>query len=181
MPEVQLSFDFEAEPPKRLELLTPDEIFDLADQSLLESLREDKRLERKPAGFSGSPLAEYLSMWANTPPEGGLLVMGMNDNGTFPGCSGLSPKNLNGLEALQELCPDAQCATKRVGVVKPDGSHDFVVLVRVFYQRARLVKTPQGVVCARRGDRKKRLTPEEARELAQDKGEIDFEQEACRQ
>jgi ATP-dependent DNA helicase RecG len=179
MPEKQLELDFEVTSPKRLELLTPDEIFDLADQALHESLKEDKRVERKPANFSGSSLAEYLSMWANTPPDGGLMVMGMDDEGCFGGCSVLPSKNLNDLESSQELCPDAQCTTKRIPITRPDGSTDFVVLVRVSYRQARVVKTPQGIVCARRGDKKKRLTPEEARELSQDKGEVDFEQEPC--
>jgi ATP-dependent DNA helicase RecG len=174
-------FDFVVVPPKKLELFSPDEIFDALDQRMLESLKEDKRLERKSASFSGTPLAEYLSMWANTAPDGGLIVIGMSDDGAFEGCSKLSPKRLNELEAMQDLCPDALCATRRIPIHKSDGSQDFVVVGRVFYRKGRAVKTPQGGVFARRGDRKKRLTPEEARELAIDKGEIDFEQEACTQ
>jgi len=66
----QLEFDWEPLPTKRLELLTAEEIFDQADQSLLEALSEDRRIERKPPTFSGEPLGEYLSMWANTAPDG---------------------------------------------------------------------------------------------------------------
>lgn len=175
-------FDFDDdEPRKRLELLTPDEIFDAVDQALLESLMEDKRLERKPAGFHGPALGDYLSMWANTQPDGGLMIMGMNDDGTFAGCKSLSPDSLNKLEALQELCPDTRCVTKRVPIVKADGKEDFVVIVRVFYLKDRVAKTPQGKVCIRRGEQKKYLSAEEARELAIDKGEVAFEQETCRQ
>jgi ATP-dependent DNA helicase RecG len=178
MPDIQPDlFDFF--PPKRLELLSPSEIFSSADQAMLSSLREDNRLERKPAGFSGSSLAEYLSMWANTSPDGGLMAMGMNDDGTFTGCSILSPERLGNLEACQDTCPDARCEVRRVQVTKPDGGADFVVLVRVYYRKDRVVKTPQGTAFVRRGDKKKKLTAEEARELSQDKGEIDFEQEPC--
>jgi ATP-dependent DNA helicase RecG len=174
------AFDWLPPEPTRLELLTPDDLFDhIVDQSSLESFKEDKRLERKPAGFGGSSLAEYLSMWANTPPDGGLMIMGINDDGSIQGCRKLSPKKLNELEAMQDTCPDANCVTKRVPVALPDGTPDFVVVVRVFYRKGRAVRTPQGTVHARRGDRKKNLGPEEARELAIDKGEIDFEQEAC--
>lgn len=165
MAEQQLEFEFDLTPQKRLELLTPDEIFDLADQSMLESLKEDKRLERKQAGFLGSSLSEYLSMWANTAPDGGLMVMGMNDDGTFSGCSSLSQEKLGDLESCQDTCPDARCTTRRIAVEKKDGTKDFIVLIRVYYCKNRAVKTPQGIVYARRGDKKKKLRTEEAREL----------------
>jgi ATP-dependent DNA helicase RecG len=105
--------------------------------------------------------------------------MGMEDDGAFSGCSRLSSEKLGGLEACQETCPDARCETRRVPIVQPDGANDFLVLIRVYYRKDRAVKTPQGTIFARRGDKKKKLPPEEARELAQDKGEIDFEQEPC--
>lgn len=66
----QLSFTFET--PSAL--LAPDEIFQLVDASeLLRRLDEDNRLERKPPGFHPRSLGEYVCMWANTAPSGGLI------------------------------------------------------------------------------------------------------------
>ena len=70
MEQLNLSFD---EP---LALLSPDEIYQNASHSLLALLKEDRRLERKTAGVHGRALGEYFSMWANTVPEGGLIVLG---------------------------------------------------------------------------------------------------------
>ena len=65
----QLAFAFRTTP---LALLTVDEIYATATQSLFERLHEDRRLERKPAGIHARHLGDYISMWANTPSEGGL-------------------------------------------------------------------------------------------------------------
>jgi hypothetical protein len=130
------------EPPKILALISADEIFANADQSLLESLGEDRRLERKPAGFHREQIAEYVNMWTNTPPDGGLLVMGMNDDGTWEGCSKLERAALSRLEDPQDLCPDAPCETKRIAITRADGTQDFAVLIRVYRPRSkRVVKT----------------------------------------
>ena len=64
------------EPPIKLpQLLTPDEIYDRAEQ-LIPLLQEDRRIERKPGGIHKEPLGEYFSMWANTSPDGGLIALG---------------------------------------------------------------------------------------------------------
>jgi hypothetical protein len=61
----------------------------------------------------------------------------MNDDGSFKGCSALSHKQLNRIESLQNLCPDARCETKRIAVRNPNGSHDFVILARVHYRKVK--------------------------------------------
>jgi ATP-dependent DNA helicase RecG len=168
------------EPPKILALLSPAEIFAGADQSMLETLKEDKRIERKPCGLHREQVAEYVNMWSNTPPDGGLLVMGMNDDGTWEGCSGIEQAALNRLENPQELCPDAPCETKRIPITRPDGSQDFAILIHVRRPFSkRIVKTVKGDVFTRRADTKKKLTADEVRNLQIDIGEVDLEQETC--
>jgi len=54
---------FEGSPP----LLSVDEIYNNANQSLLQTLKEDRRIERKPAGTHAEVLGVYFTMWANTP------------------------------------------------------------------------------------------------------------------
>jgi ATP-dependent DNA helicase RecG len=90
--------------PKHPALLSPDEIYEGVNQDILARLTEDRRLERKPAGMHGKELGEYFSMWANTVPDGGLLIIGMEDRGPFVGCHGLSDKQLNDLEKSHLYC-----------------------------------------------------------------------------
>ncbi|MCY2988711.1 MAG: putative DNA binding domain-containing protein [Planctomycetota bacterium] len=170
------------EPPAILSLMSVDEIFSEANQELLECLREDNRVERKPASFHSNQLTEYVVMWANTPPDGGLLVMGMHDDGSWEGCSKLEQKALNRLEHPQsDLGPEApECETRRIPVTNKNGTIDFVVLIRVKHsRRKRVIRTAKGDVFTRRGDSKKKLTPDEIRNLQIDIGEVDFEQEPC--
>ncbi len=162
--------------------MSPDEIFEQAEEGLLRRLREDHRVERKPAHFSGSNLAEYLCMWANTAPDGGLIVVGMRDDGAFEGCNTLSQDNLNKLDKVgYTWCPDACTQVKRVPVSKPSGEADFVLLFRVSYHPSVVVRMTNGKVFVRKGDSKIELSPQEIRELQADKGEISFEQEDCKQ
>lgn len=81
--EIQLLLDFDAVKPSLEQLMSPDEVFEQADEGLLRRMGEDRRIERKPASYSGSSLGEYVCMWANTPPDGGLIIVGMLNDGGF--------------------------------------------------------------------------------------------------
>ncbi|KKK47705.1 hypothetical protein LCGC14_3152480, partial [marine sediment metagenome] len=173
----QLKLNFEAKPER---LLSPDEIFSQADENLLRKLAEDRRIERKASAFTGSKLGEYVCMWANTSPDGGLMVSGMEDDGAFGGCNRLSSQQINKLEKVpREFCPDAKVDTKRVPVRNRDAKQDFVLLFRVKYHPDLVVRTTSGKSFVRKGDSKFSLKPEEVRELQADKGEISFEQRDC--
>jgi len=179
--ETQRILEFDRPPEKLLALLGPDEIFANANPALLEKLLEDRRIERKPAGIHADHLATYFSMWANTSPEGGLIVIGVSDAGELTGCSGITQAQLNRHEKVgRELCPDARYDTKRVECVRSsDGNQDFVLLIRVNYREDKVVETNKGEAWIRLGDSRYRLSEDEKRELAIDKGQVSFEQEPC--
>lgn len=177
MKHEQLELEFT--PPTPMALLTVGELFNRMDQALLERLKEDKRLERKPPGYHGEGLGHYISMWANTHPDGGLVVLGVADDGAIIGCHSLSQDQLNRTDKVEDLCPGSKCEVKRVPVTLPDGQHSFVVVIRVHYLKNRVAKTPKGEVYARVGDECRHLKVDEIRQLQQDKGEIAFEQEPC--
>lgn len=162
--------------------MSPDEIFEQAEEAFLRRFAEDRRIERKPASYSGSSLGEYLCMWANTAPDGGIIVVGMKDNGSFEGCNRLDQEKLNKIDKIgYTWCPDASAQIKRISVCNEQGDRDFAIVVRVPYHPRIVVKMTNGKVFVRKGDSKVELTPQEIRELQADKGEISFEQEDCRQ
>lgn len=161
-----------------LALMPVDEIYEKVDQKLLERLKEDRRIERKPEGIQARQLGDYFSMWANTIPEGGLLVVGMADDGVVMGCLSLSQDRLNDLERAGSVyCPDARFKCKRVSVVRPDLAEDFVLVFRVHYRHDKVVETVSNEAFTRLGETKKKLTREEVRELQIDKGQVDLELE----
>ena len=180
----QLEIGFDDIPNRLRQLLDPDEIYQNADESLLVALEEDRRIERKVAGFSGESLGPYFSMWANTTPEGGIIVSGQRDSsngGGFEGCSKLSPQMLNRLELCgHNYCGDAKYESRRVCVKNLKGDDDFVVLFRVFYNPTTVVRTTNGKIFRRIADKCIEVkSPEEIRELQADKGEISFEKQPC--
>jgi len=170
----QLSLSF----PKHFALLSPDEIYEAVDQVLLSNLTEDKRLERKPAGIHAQELGKYFSMWANTVPEGGIIVVGMENDGRFSGCHKVSSDQVNSIDKSPgEFCPDARYQSKRVEVQAADGGRSFVIVFRVFYREDRVVRTVGNEAFIRRGDEKHKLSEAEIRELEIDKRQVDLEKE----
>jgi len=176
MTQLQLKFTFE----KPTALLTVQEIYDQASGPLLQRIHEDQRLERKPAGVHVSNLSEYFSMFANTKPDGGLIVVGIENDSTITGCNKLSHNQRNSLERTGDThCPDARYEAKRLEVTTGEGGLDFLLLFRIFYREDKVVKTVGGDAYVRSGDSKKRLHAEEVRELQLDKGEVAVEVEPC--
>jgi ATP-dependent DNA helicase RecG len=118
-------------------------------------------------------------MWSNTAPDGGLVIVGIEDKtGTFIGCHGLSQDQLNEREKSAFIfCSEAKVESKRVPVVTPDGTDSFLLVFRVFYRDDKVVVNSSGQAFIRIGDSKHELTAEEIRELQIDKGQLDFEQE----
>jgi len=174
---IQLTFSFE----KILPILSPDDIYSGLGAELLELIREDRRLERKPAGIHARALGDYFSMWANTAPEGGLVLVGVEDDGSISGCSHLSDGELNEKEkAHRTYAPDARSESKRVPVNNVDGEPDFILAIRVFYREDKVVTNSGGDAFIRDGDSKRKLSAEEVRELQNDKGQVDLEREAAK-
>ena len=164
--------------PKHSALLSPDEIYESVDAELLRSLSEDRRIERKSAGIHDLSLGEYFSMWSNTVPDGGLIVVGIEDGGTISGCHKLHTRKLNELEkAPRRLCPEARVESKRVEVVAEDGQPSFVVVFRVQYREDRVVRNHADKAFIRYGDEKHTLSEAEIHELEIDKRQVDIEKE----
>jgi ATP-dependent DNA helicase RecG len=180
----QLAFDFESVPPPKSELRdlwTPDDI--LADSvkngaSILTQFGEDNRVEWKSAKYPARDLADYLSMWANTQPFGGLIAIGIEKDGTISGCNAVGLAKVSEFEsACSEQCPDAQFDIRRIPARTEYGEDDFVVLMRVRYRVDKLVETIRHEAFIRVGNTKRRLSEDEKQEIRINKGQIEYEKE----
>jgi ATP-dependent DNA helicase RecG len=173
-PQTQLPLRFAP-----LEVLTVEEIWANATPELLSKLREDRRIERKPAGIHAKELAEYFSMWANTV-DGGLIVVGMENNGAVSGCASAGIGHINKLDThARDHCPDARVEVRRLPATNIRGEPDYLLVFRVYHHPKRVVRTASQEAFIRQGDSKRRLKSEAIRELEIDKGQVDIEQEAC--
>jgi ATP-dependent DNA helicase RecG len=165
---------FESTPQR---VLTVDEIYENTTANLLTILKEDRRIERKVARIHAKELGEYFCMWANTASDGGLIAVGVSNKGELEGLSATSVEAINGLEKTGDtFCAEARYTTRRVRFEK-NGEIDEILLIRIYYNDKKVVRTSDGRVFVRRGDSKKQLKNGEIRELEIDKGEVAWEQE----
>lgn len=177
----QMQFGFpDSKPPTLDQLLSVDEIFESATVSLLLRLHEDNRIEWKEPGIHRNSVAEYFSMWANTAPQGGILVIGLSDKGTIVGCKKLNQTALNDIEtAGRELCPLAKFTPKRIDATNASGEADFLILYRVEYDENRLIETVDKRAFRRIGSSKFAVPDDEKKLLQQDKGQCTIELDPC--
>lgn len=170
-------------PETDLALAKPADIFELNDAGIIQAVqavKECKRIERKSAGIHQQELGEYFSMWANTKPDGGLIALGVRDDGSIEGCRHLSQNQLNTIEKTgHDRCPDAKFEIKHVSTRNDNDDPDFIVLILVHWHPNKLVRTTKELAFVRLGDSKKRLTDAEAREIESEKGQVHVELEAC--
>src|SRR5947209_6777262 len=78
----QLSFDLATPLPREIKLMSVDEIYARLESITPVDAKEDRRIERKPAGVSARALGDYFSIFSNTPPEGGIILIGVEDDGS---------------------------------------------------------------------------------------------------
>jgi ATP-dependent DNA helicase RecG len=180
----QLTLDLDSVMPPRAdlrELWTPDDIFAAAVKdgaSTLLAFREDYRVEWKSARYSVKELADYFSMWANTQPSGGIIVIGVENDGTISGCLNVGTDKISEFEQVGPAqCPDARFDIRRIAVTRSDGNEDYLLLIRVFYRPDKLIETVRDEAFVRSGKTKRELTEEEKREIRIKKGEIQHERE----
>lgn len=169
-------------PPEQraIMMLSAHEAFAHANEQMLDRLIENSVMERKSGKVKPSVLSEYFSMWSNTSPHGGLLIIGVEDDGTKTGLLSLSHSQIADIElAGPNLCPDARYEQKRVNIKNARGQDDFILLFYIKYNEKRVVENNKREAFIRRANQKHRLEDLEKQELRIDRGEIDFEDEYC--
>lgn len=174
----QLDLLIGLEPIKPTRLMSVAELYDALDEKLIVDALEDRRVERKPPRYQPKQLGDYFAMWANTAPDGGIILVGVGDKGELIGCMSVSTNHVNDLERTGDVhCPDARHDCKHVKIINSAGKPDFVLAFHVKYREDRLVETVSGDALIRRGSSKKKLDADERRELSNAKGELPLELE----
>lgn len=181
--QLELQLEFPDPPPQGLpELWTPDDLYQQISKHGADAFKdfpaEDDRIEWKSALYKPRDLADYFSMWANTQPSGGLIVVGMDKDGAVSGCLSVGTDKIAEIEASgPDHCPDAQFDVRKVTATKADGTPDYLLVFRVFYRPDRLVTNGRGEAFIRSGNKKRQLSEDEKREVRIAKGEIAYEKE----
>lgn len=174
----QLGFEFTYPVRRPWRMMSADELFDSISQEAAVDAEEDHRLERKSASYSARALGDYFSMWANTAPFGGIILLGVENDGRITGTASIPPEKISELQRAGDIfCPEARYQCRHVDVINVKGKPDQIVAIRVFYREDRVVETSQQESFARRGSTKRKLSESEKRELQLTKGQIEIESE----
>lgn len=174
----QLTIEFAPPPSQLWQLWTPDDIYNNAKEEVVRAFSEDNRVERKPCGIHAEQLAQWVCMYANTQPQGGIVLIGVENDGTISGCRNLSTPEINKFEKLKNYCADARYEFRKVPVENDnDGLDDFVMVLRVYYRDDKLVEMNDGTAWVRLGDEKRRLSESEKREIRIARGQVEYELE----
>jgi len=162
-------------------LIRPDQLYETNEWELVVKHPEHTRFDRKSSRIAAQDLAICLSAFGNGPAvEGGVVAIGIENDGRIAGCSSLSSAKLSELESMgRDHCHDGRFVTRRLGVTNSDGQDDFIILARVYYVEERLVELTNGTAYCREADRSRRLSDTEKQEVRINKGERAFELEPC--
>ena len=162
-------------------LAKPDFLFTTNDWKFVISHPENTRFERKSAKVAPGRLAECLSAFGNGPAvEGGIVVIGIENDGTLAGCSSVGPEKIQQLEFMgRDHCPTGRFVTNRLEVINSKGKPDFIIRGRMYFVEERLVELTDGTAFCRESDKSRKLTEAEKQEIRINKGERAFELEIC--
>jgi ATP-dependent DNA helicase RecG len=177
----QIGFEFTFTPKRDARLMSADELYDEMSQQIAVDIDENHKIERKSARYGAKELGDYFSMWANSSPNGGVIVVGVENDGRLAGCNAISVDRLNEIQRAGDVyCSEARYACKEVPIKNAQGKADVIIAIRVFYNDTRVVETSAREAFARRGGSKRLLSDAEKRELALSKGQLEIEREPVR-
>ena len=172
----QLGFEFTFPAYKPWRLMSVDELFEKMSAEIAADASENERIERKVAGVRARDLGDYICMWANTAPDGGIMLIGVTDKGEIAGCLGTEVRHMNDLQKAGTVyCPDARFSCKEISAKNAKGKDDYFLAIRVQYREEILVETGNGEAFVRRGDSKYSLSETEKREIQIGKGQLQLE------
>ncbi len=174
----QVGFDFQFRERDSARHMSVDEIYDRMKQSVAVDIDENEKIERKNARYNARQLGDYFSMWANTPPFGGVIIIGVDNDGKVSGINEVSADHVSDLQRAGDVyCSEARYQCKTVPVINHKGQQDSIIVFRVLYREDKVVETGSGKAFCRRGSSKRELSADEIRELQIAKGQLEIERE----
>lgn len=135
---------------------------------------EGQYLDRKSARIKPIDIARHLVAFANA--NGGVLVIGIEDNGTIVGFDNKGVGSINDfLEVPYSFCKGKIKIKHEIREVEVDSKKDTILLFFIESSDDSVIRTADDKVYLRVGDKSKLLNYEQVVQLEYDKGERIFE------
>ena len=168
---------------------TPKEVFDnpLEYLDLLQSARlEGQYFDRKEIRIEKNKIKELkdsikpcISAFANTNREGGLVVLGIADDGTIKGTQHVNEQKLNEILQVGESLKNPVTEPKQVDLQDPDKNQLYLLYTQ--WSPNAICETSEAFPKAwkRVGPQNRPMTEQEREQLKRDKGIVNFELARC--
>jgi predicted HTH transcriptional regulator len=162
-----------------MSLFDPRLQFEHPDWNVLTAPRIEGQWYERKASSEPEKIAEAISAFANSNPDGGLLVLGLENNGQIRGLDYLGQDKISQLQKSCTLVTQ-QTDQKLVSAQSIDGRQVTLLFIYTPFSPNRVIETSKGKAFKRVGDSTIELKNEERRELEYTKGQIQLEDEvAC--
>ena len=133
---------------------------------------ENQFLDRKSARLTPKDLSHQLSAFANA--AGGLIILGVEDNGTITGVSDTQENDFR-KAAFEFLQIPPEYKVEKIHCPIPSGEEKNVLLFHIFPSANEIIKLKNGDAYLRVGDSSRKLTAEQLTALEYSKGIKSFE------
>lgn len=138
---------------------------------------ENQYLDRKSARKKPGELLKHLIGFANA--DGGLLVIGVEDDGSISGFKSQGARSVNEFRQIdrnQAFYPLAK-EFREIEVINKNGENDIIVVISIEPSINRVIVSPDDIAYLREGDETVALSFERRRMLEYDRGQRFFEDE----
>jgi len=153
-------------------------LYNNPDIKKLISTTENQNFERKSALIQEKDLAPEFSAFANSSVEGGLVVVGIDNDKNITGINFVGQEKINKLiQAQRTFCPMARVSFKEFFVINNKGEDDRLLLFYVEFSFDKVVRISSGDAHERIGDQTCKMSSEKIRQMEYDKREAIFEKE----
>lgn len=143
----------------------------------LKNYKENQYFDRKSSRIEPKNIAKHLIAFANA--SGGMLIIGVEDDGTITGFSKVGFHKIDKFKRVFfEYCKTTPTIKyEKIKVINADLEDDFILIFHINPSTKRVIRGTSDDVYLRIGDQSKKLIHEQINNLEFDKGERYFEEE----
>lgn len=134
---------------------------------------EGQYLDRKSVRIKPNEIARHLVAFANA--SGGVLVIGIEDDGSIIGFNAKNTQSINDFLNVPYNCKGVIRVKHEIKEVNVEGRKDRILIFYVEASDNSVIKTGDDKVYLRVGDKSKILNSEQVLQLQYDKGERNYE------